>query len=101
MISERHTHLIDIIHEDLPNARPVLEFSSVIDEFGGWTCECRSEDWCAEHLSRQLFRISSFPFHLHWHRVCHDIVVFFRHSISSFNLTLPLIDPAHAKIWTK
>ena len=38
--SERHTHLFDILqllHGDLPNARPVLDFSSVIDEFGGWT----------------------------------------------------------------
>ena len=59
-------------------------------------------DRCAEHLSWQLFRISSFPFHLHWHRVCHDIVVFFRDSVSSwfFNLALPLIDPAYANIWT-
>ena len=40
IISERHTHLFDVLlhlHGDLPNARPVLEFSSVIDEFDGWT----------------------------------------------------------------
>ena len=27
-------------------------------------------------------------FHLHWYRVCHDIVVFFRDTISSFNLAV-------------
>ena len=48
------------------------------------------------------FSYSFVSLYLHWHTVCHDIVVFFRDSISSwfFNLALPLIDPAYANMWT-
>ena len=62
-VSERHPfirHIVAVgdLHGDLPNARRVLDFSGVIDEFGDWSGDVDFFvqtgdiiDRCAEHLS--------------------------------------------------
>ena len=54
----RHIVAVGDLHGDLPNARRVLEFSGVTDEFGDWSGDVDFFvqtgdiiDRCAEHLS--------------------------------------------------
>lgn len=60
----RHIVAVGDLHGDLPNARRVLDFSGVTDEFGDWSGDVDFFvqtgdiiDRCAEHLSTIFFYI--------------------------------------------